>query len=115
VTVPVGQLVALDEAALLGHVDADHLLDAGPELDARVTAAEAHGAEDDAAVAGRDLEGGVLDLLGLLAEDRAQQTLLGRWILLALEAGVTHEDVPWAHLGADTHDAVLVEVTQRSL
>src|SRR5690606_39601889 len=89
--------------------------DAGPELDAGVAAAEADGAQHDAAVTGRDLEGGVLDLLGLLAEDRAQQPLLGRGVLLALEARVTHEDVAGAHLGPDADDAVLVEVAQHRL
>ena len=113
VAVPVGELVALDEAAFLRDVNADHLLHTGFELHPGVAAAKAHGAEDDAAVAGRNPQGGVFDLSSLFAEDRAQQPLFRRRLGLALERGVTDQDVALLDLGPDSDDAVLVEVAER--
>src|SRR3712207_9117379 len=68
-------LVTLGDLALGGDEDAHHLVDAGLQLVA-VVAAETLDVDDDAAFAMRDLEGGVLHLARLLAEDRAQELLL---------------------------------------
>ena len=61
------------------------------------------------------LERGVADLARLLLEDRADQLLLGRQLGLALGRDLADEQVAGADLGADAHDAALVEVAQRLL
>ncbi|CAB4967503.1 unannotated protein [freshwater metagenome] len=111
VAVAAGQLVALGDLALLGDVDADQLVDAGRQLVA-VLAAEDADADDLAGLAVRDLEAGVADLAGLLAEDGAQQALLRGQLGLALGRHLADEDVAVADLGADADDAALVEVGQ---
>jgi hypothetical protein len=58
---------------------------------------------------------GVADLAGLLAEDRAQQALLGGQLGLALRRDLADEDVAGADLGADADDAPLVEVGEHLL
>ena len=70
-----------------------------------------HGARD----ARRHAQRGVADVPGLLAEDRAQQPLLGRELRLALRRDLADQDVVGLHLGADPHDAGLVEVLERLL
>ena len=54
----------------------------------------------------------VAHLAGLLAEDRAEQALLGRELGLALGRDLADEHVAGADLGADADDAALVEVLQ---
>src|SRR5690625_1492832 len=112
VSVPVRELVPFDEAPLLGDVHADHLLDARLEFDAGVSPAEAYGAEDDAAVTGRNAQGRVLHFSGFFPEDAAQEPFLGCRILFPLEGGVADEDVALFHFGADADHAVFVEVAQ---
>ena len=65
--------------------------------------------------AGRHGERGVADVAGLLAEDRAQQLLLRRQLGLALRRDLADQDVTGLHLGADAHDAGLVQVLERFL
>ena len=56
---------------------------------------------------------GVANFARLLAEDRAQQTLLGRQLGLALGRDLADEDVFRTHFGADANDAALVEILER--
>src|SRR6516165_8571575 len=111
VPVPAGQLVAVGDLALLGHVHPDQLVHARRQLVA-VLAGEHADADDLAFLAVRDLEAGVADLTGLLAEDRAQQPLLGRQLGLALGRDLADQDVAVDDLGADPDDAALVQVGQ---
>ena len=111
----VGHLVAHLHLALLGHVYAHHLAHAGLEVHALVAAPETHGLDHDAALAGLHAEAGVLHLTGLLTEDASQQPLLGGRLALALEAGLTHQNVTGLDLGPDPDDAVLVKVAQGRL
>src|SRR5215468_10561560 len=114
VAVAARQLVAVSDLALLRHVDADQLVDAGRELVA-VLAGEHPYPDDLALFAVRHLQGGVADLAGLLAEDGAQQPLLGRELGLALGRDLTDQDVAGDDLGADPDDAALVQVGQNLL
>ena len=61
---------------------------------------------------GRHAQRAVADVAGLLAEDRAQQLLFGRELGLALGRDLADQDVARLHLGADAHDARLVEVLE---
>src|SRR5205823_2534453 len=54
----------------------------------------------------------ILHLACLLAEDRAQETLLCRQLGLALGRDLADEDVAGPNLGADVDDALLVEVLE---
>ena len=63
-----------------------------------------------AGLAVRDLHRGVAHLARLLAEDRAEQALLGGQLGLALGGHLADEDVTGGDLGADADDAALVEV-----
>ncbi len=71
--------------------------------------------DDAAGLTVRDLERRVAHLARLLAEDRAQQPLLGGELGLALRGDLAHEHVAGEDLGADADDAVLVEVGQNVL
>ena len=84
VTVSVASLSPSMSSALR-YVDAHHLLDARPEFNSRIAAAEAHGTQHYAAVTGLTLSEVSLPSFSLLAEDRTQQTLFGSRVLLALE------------------------------
>src|SRR5690606_27659080 len=64
--------------------------------------------DHDAAHAGRDAERGVAHVAGLLAEDGAEELLLGGELGLALRGDLADEDVAGPDLGADAHDARLV-------
>ncbi len=109
VAVAAGELVALLDLALLGHVHPDELVDARRQVVARLAAERAH-RDDAAGLAVRDLERGVAHFAGLLAEDRAQEALLGGELGLALRGDLADEHVAGEHLGADADDAFLVEV-----
>jgi hypothetical protein len=63
----------------------------------------------------RQAQARVLHLARLLAEDRAQQPLLGGQLGLALGRDLADQDVARLDLGADVDDAVLVEVLERLL
>ena len=71
--------------------------------------------DDGAEIARLDPQRGVAHVRRLLAEDRAQQFLLGGHRALALGGDLAHEDVARLHIGADIDDARLVEVAQRLL
>ena len=111
VPVASGELVAVGDLALLGDVDAHQLVHAGRQLVA-VVAVEHADADHLAGLAVRHLQRGVAHLARLLAEDRAQQALLGRELGLALGGDLAHEVVAGVDLGPDAHDAALVEVLQ---
>src|SRR5438445_2545919 len=111
VAVASGHLVADADLALLGDRDADHLVDARQEL-VVVLAAEDRDVHDLAVLAGRKAQRRVFHLARLLTEDRAEQTLLGRELGLALRRDLAHEDVLRPDIGADVDDPVLVEVRE---
>ena len=69
-------------------------------------------AHDGARDARRHAQRAVADVARLLAEDRAEELLLGRELRLALRRDLADEDVARLHLGADADDARLVEVLQ---
>ena len=75
-------------------------------------AREDAGVDDDAGHARRHLERGVANVAGLLTEDGAKQLLLRRELGLALRRDLADQDVAGVHLGADPHDARLVEVLE---
>ena len=77
-----------------------------------VLAGEHPDVDDRALLAVGDLEGGVADLAGLLAEDGPEQALLGGLLGLALGGDLADQHVARADLGADADDAALVEVGQ---
>ena len=55
---------------------------------------------------------GVLHLTGFLTEDGPQQALLGGQLRLAFGRDLANQDVAGLDFGADTDDAVLVQVAQ---
>src|SRR4051812_11373145 len=69
--------------------------------------------DHDAADARRNLERAVAHVAGLFAEDRPQQLLFRRQLALALRRDFADQDVARLHLGADAHDARIVEVLER--
>src|SRR6266851_1272130 len=69
--------------------------------------------EHDVALAVRYAQARVANLARLLAENRAQQPLLGRQLGLALGRDLADQDVALLNFGADVDDAALVEVAQR--
>src|SRR5258705_12236689 len=71
--------------------------------------------DDDAFHPRRHLQRRVLHVLRLLAEDRGEQLFLGRELRLAFRRDLADQDVARLHMGADPHDAPLVEVHQRLL
>ena len=111
VAVAAGHLVADRDLALLRDRDADQLVDAGLEVVVEL-APELADLDDLAALAVRQAQRAVLHLARLLAEDRAQQSLLRRQLGLALGRDLADEDVAGVDLGADVDDAVLVEVLE---
>jgi hypothetical protein len=64
---------------------------------------------------GRRRERGVAHVARLLAEDRAQELLLGRELGLALRRHLADEDVARLHVRAHPDDPRLVEVLQELL
>src|SRR5687768_1330214 len=114
VAVPSGHLVADADLALLGHADPHEAVDAGEQLVA-VVAAELPDVDHDAALAVRQPQGRVADLARLLAEDGAQEALLGGQLGLALRRDLADQDVAGLDLGALVDDPVLVEVAQALL
>ena len=90
------------------------MLHAGLQLVAVLAGEDLH-VHDDAVLAVRHTQGGVAHLAGLLAEDGAQQALLGGQLRLALGRDLADQDITRAHLGADADDAALVQVLQRVL
>ena len=111
VAVTAGELVALLDLALLRDVDAHELVDARRQIVAGV-AGELADRDDAAGLAVRHLERRVAHLASLLAEDGAQEALLGGELGLALRRDLADKNVAREDLGADADDAVLVEVGQ---
>src|SRR5262245_40023031 len=76
--------------------------------------AREHARVDDGALdARRHAQARVAHLAGLLAEDGAQELLLGGELGLALRRDLTDQDVARLHLGADADDARFVEILER--
>ena len=86
VAVTAGELVALLDLALLGHVDADELVDAGRQVVAVRRGENLRTAMTRPVSPCGTLQRRVADLAGLLAEDGAQEALLGGELGLALRA-----------------------------
>ena len=114
VAVAAGHLVADADLALGSDADADQPVDAGQQLGA-LLAIELGDLDDLAPLAVWQAQAGVLNLARLLAEDRAQQPLLGGQLGLALGRDLADQDVAGLDLGADVDDSVLVEVLERLL
>ena len=104
--VDLGLVLLVDLLALAAAVGGGELLllevDAARDLDVH----------DDAIDARGDDERSVLHVGGLLAEDRAEEFLLGGELGLGLRGDLADEDVAGLHLGADADDAVVVEVLE---
>ena len=111
VAVAAGELVANADLALLCDVHAHELVDAGRQLVA-VVAAEHLDVDDLAALAVRNLEAGVANFAGLLAEDGAQQALFRSELGLALRRDLADQHVARTNFGTNADDAALVEVAQ---
>ena len=111
VAVAAGHLVAHRDLPLLGDRHPDQAVHARLEVVVPL-AAELADLDDLAALAVRQAERGVLHLARLLAEDRAEQALLGGQLGLALGRDLADQDVAGADLGADVHDALVVEVLE---
>ena len=109
VPVAAGQLVALGDLALLGHVDPHQTVDTRGEIVTGV-AGELLDVDHDALLAVRHLEGGIAHLASLLFEDGADELLLRRELRLALGSDLAHQEVSRRDLSPDAHDAVLVQV-----
>lgn len=105
-------LIADGELTLLGDIAADNLVYAGCELIA-VLAGELFDLDDNTVFAVGDLEGGVSNLLGLLAEYRAEKSLLGSQLGLALGRYLTDKDIAGVNFGADADYSALVKVAQK--
>ncbi|GBC83424.1 hypothetical protein HRbin10_02572 [bacterium HR10] len=63
----------------------------------------------------RAFERGIADIARLLAEDGAQQLLLGRELPLALGGHLPHQDRTWPDVSADANDAALIQVAEHVL
>ena len=92
VAVASGELVALGDLALLGHVHPDQLLHAGRQL-VGVVPGEHPDVDDRARLTVGNLERGVAHLPGLLTEDGPQEALLGGLLGLALGGDLAHQHV----------------------
>jgi hypothetical protein len=109
--VAAGELVAVGDLALGSHVDADQLVDARGQLVVVVAVEDAH-ADNGAGLAVGNLQGGVPDFAGLLAEDGAQQALLRGQLGFTLRGDLSDQDVAGFNLGTDVDDAALVQACQ---
>ena len=87
----------------------------GPDALLRAAAAEDAHVDDGALDAGRAVEGGVLDVQGLLAEDGLEQLLLGESWVSPLGATLPTRMSPGLDAGPDPDDAVLVQVAEQVL
>src|SRR3989344_8997960 len=111
VAVAAGELVAHRHRAQLRDFNMDALDDAGVEVVA-LLAGKYFYADDAAALAVFHPQRAVFHIAGLVAEDAAQQALLGRQLGLAFGRNLADKDVAGADLGADGDDAVFVEVAE---
>src|ERR1035437_2385106 len=109
VAVATGHLVPDADLALLGHGDPDQAVDAWHELVA-LFAAEDADVYDLATLAVRQAQARVFHLAGLLAEDRAEESLLSGQLGFALGCDLADQDVARLNLGTDVDDAFLVQV-----
>ena len=104
-----GQFVAGAHLAQLGDLDLDALDHARVQFVALLARKDLY-PDNAAALAMFHQQRSVFDVLGLLAKDRAQQTFLGGKLLFALGRNLADKDVVWLNLGADAHDAFLIQV-----
>ena len=59
---------------------------------------------------GRNLERGILDIAGFVAEDSAEKFLLRSRVGFSFRGNLTDKDIAFLDLGADTDDTVFVKV-----
>ena len=111
VSVAASHLVADGYLALLRDIDFDHLVDRGGQFVVLLAGEHPH-VHHHAGLTVRQAEGGVTHLTRFLAEDGAEQPLLGSQLGLALGRNLTDQDIPCAYLGTLLDDTVRVEVLQ---
>ena len=109
VSVPSGHLVAHLNLPALGDIDPDHHVYAGAQLVSPLPG-EDLGVQHNAALAVGNLQGGVPDFPGLLAENGPEEALLGGEVRLTLGGDLAHQDVPGFHLRAHADNAVFIQV-----
>ena len=107
-------LIANADLALLGDVAAHDLAHAGLQLVA-VLRGEHLDVHDDAVSAVGHTQGGITHFACLLAEDGAQQALLGGQLGLALRGDLADQNIAALDLGTDADDAALVQILQSVL
>ena len=106
------------DADLLLALESTHVTDALTTIlfhDLIFDAREDLHVDDHALHTGRHLQRAVLHVLGFFAEDRGEELFFRRELGFTLRRDLADEDVTRLHLGADTHDATLVEIDQRLL
>ena len=114
VAVTACHLIANADLALLGDVAAHHLAHAGLQLVA-VLRGEHLDVHDDTVSAVGHTQGGITHFACLLAEDGAQQALLGGQLGLALRGDLADQNIAALDLGTDADDAALVQILQSVL
>ena len=67
-------------------------------------------ADNDTFQRRRSLERSILHIAGFVAEDGAEEFLLGSWVAFALRSDFTDENIAGNDMSADTDDTALVEV-----
>ena len=101
--------VTLGDLTPLGHIDTDHFLH--PRRQVTVLLAVEHFDIHDFTV--RTMwhpEAAILHVTELLTEDRPQELLLRRQLLLTFGRDLAHQDIERPHLGAHAHDTIFIQV-----
>src|SRR5665647_2344576 len=111
VAVAASELVTIGDLALVGHEDADELVDARGQVIALILVEDLD-TDHGAGLSVGNLQRCVAHLAGLLAEDGTKQALLWSELGLALGRDLADQKVTIADLRADADDAALVQVSQ---
>src|SRR3989344_1601372 len=111
VAVPAVHLVAHLDLALIGHGHLNGFGHAGGEFVADLPR-ENLDVDHLAVLAMLEVERGIADIPGFLAEDGPEQFLLGRKLSLALGGNLTHQDIAGTDLGADADHPLDVQIFQ---
>ena len=98
--------------SLLGDIDTNRHVDPRREL-ITVLPRKYFGIDDNTVLSVGHLQGSIPHFSRFLAEDRAQQSLLGRQLRLALRRHFADQNITGAHLRADADDPVAVQIFQR--
>src|SRR5699024_38270 len=105
------ELIAVLDLALLGDVDADHLVNTSGEVVVVLTGEDAH-ADDLAGLTVRNGHGRVANRAGLLTEDGAQLALRRAQLRLTLRGDLRDADVSVAAVRTDADDTALIKVSK---